>query len=331
MKKYFIGADVSKKTLDCVLYDDNSLKMKESHIKITNDREGRDWLVEWMKGLGVTVKDAIVCMEYTGIYSYGFAELLAKKKIDFTMIPPLKIKGAFAGARGKNDKVDAMRIATYANRYKDEIKPMSLKDDKIVELRNLMNDRKMAVKCAAAYKNVMAEYKNRKHDYRYKDAKEFVDTFDKKIKKTEKEILKLIAGDTKLEHNYRLLVSIPGISLVNAVNLIVFTCNFSAFDDPRKFASYAGVAPFEYTSGTSVNRGTHVSKMANVMLKADLSMAAKAAAIHDSGLKKYFEKKKAEGKSYGCVINAVKFKLICRAFAVIRHDKPYVIIEKDAA
>jgi len=330
MKKYFIGADVSKETLDCVLYDDNSLKMKESHIKITNDREGRDGLVKWMKGLWVTVKDAIVCMEYTGIYSYSFGELLAKK-IDFTMIPAMKIKGAFAGVRGKNDKVDAMRIASYANRYRDEIKPMDMKDDRIIKLRSLMNDRKLAVKCTAAYKNVMAEYKNRKSDYRYRDAKKIVDTFSRNIKSAENEIHKLIEGDTKLKHNYSLLVSIPGISLVNAVNLIVFTCNFSAFDDPRKFASYAGVAPFEYTTGTSVNRGTHVSKMANVMLKADLSMAAKAAAIHDSGLKKYFEKKKAEGKSYGCVINAVKFKLICRVFAVIRHDKPYVIIEKDAA
>ena len=64
--------------------------------------------------------------------------------------------------------------------------------------------------------------------------------------------------------------------------------------------------------------------MANKVLKADLSQAAKAAISFDPSLRDYYERKRAEGKSYGCVLNAVKFKLITRAFAVIKREAPYV-------
>lgn len=153
MKNFIIGADVSKKTLDCVLFDTNNEKMRASYIKINNNKNGLEELVKWMKEHKIVKSQAVVCMEYTGRYSFDFAELLGRKKIDFVLIPALKIKGAFAGARGKNDKMDAERIATYAYRYRDELAPTSLKDDTIVHLRDLMNDRKLAVKHAAAYKD----------------------------------------------------------------------------------------------------------------------------------------------------------------------------------
>lgn len=331
MKNFIIGADVSKKTLDCVLYDTNNEKMHTSYIKISNNKNGLDNLVRWMKEHKIVKKQAIVCMEYTGKYSFDFAELLWKEKIDFVLIPALKIKGAFAGARGKNDKVDAERIATYAYRYRDELAPTNLKDNKIVRLRDLMNDRRLAVKHAAAYKTIMTEYKEKKAAPRYKRAEKIVAEYKKQIAAIEKEIREMINSDEKMSKNYTLLTSIPGISLVNAVNLIVFTGNFALFTDARKFASYSGVAPFEYSSGTSVNRGTHVSKMANKMLKADLSQAAKSAIIFDPWLKEYYERKRKEGKSYGCVLNAVKFKLIERAFAVIKRGTPYVNTMKYSA
>ena len=331
MKNFHIGADVSKKTLDLVLYNADKEKMRASYIKITNDKKGVDELIKWMKEHRIVKSKAIVCMEYTGKYSFCFAELLETKKIDFVLVPALKIKGSFAGARGKNDKIDAERIAAYAFRYRDELAPSSLKDDRIVRLRDLMNDRKLAVKHAAAYKTIMTEYKERKSSPRYKRAERMVSEYKKQISAIEKEIKGVISGEESMKKNYDLVTSIPGISFVNAVNLMVFSGNFVLFDNGRKFASYSGVAPFEYSSGTSVNRGTHVPKMANRMLKADLSQAAKAAINFDPWLKEYYERKRKEGKSFGCVLNAVKFKLIVRVFAVVKRGTPYVNIMKYSA
>ena len=324
MKDFFIGADVSKKTLDCVLYDADKQKMRASYVKITNDRSGAENLAKWMKEHKIVKGRAIVCMEYTGKYSFDFAKLLEKKKIDFVLVPPMKIKRACFGARGKSDKVDAERIASYAYRYRDELTPTSQRNDKIVRLRDLMNDRKLAVKHAAVYKTIMTEYKEEKSAPRYKRAEKMVAEYKKQVSAIEKEIRELTNSDETIKKSYELLTSITGISLVNAINLIVFTGNFRLFEDSRKFAAYCGVAPYEYTSGTSVNHGTHVSKMANKTLKADLSQAAKTAIVFDPWLKNYYERKREEGKSYGCVLNAVKFKLIDRAFAVVKRGTPYV-------
>ena len=332
MEKFFIGVDVSKKTLDCVLYNEEMSKMKSNnHLKTTNDKEGCEEILKWMKHLKVSKKATIVCMEYTGRYSYCFAENLALLGIKFCLIPAMKIKGACAGARGKSDKVDAIRIAQYAYRYRDELKPTELKDEQTVKLRDLMNDRKMLVRDIASRKNIIKEYKDCTEDGRCKRAKDGVEFLSKQLQEIEKEILELVNSDPELERNYNLLTSIPGISLVNAVNLIVFTDNFKSFNDAREFAAYCGIAPFEYTSGTSVNKGTHVSKMGNKMLKADLSMAAKAAARCDAEIAAYFARKRNEGKSFGCILNAVKFKLIGRVFAVIKRGSPYVNTQKFAA
>ena len=41
-------------------------------------------------------------------------------------------------------------------------------------------------------------------------------------------------------------------------------------------------------------------------------------------IKQYYERKTAEGKHPLCVINAVKNKLVLRAVAVIKSQKPFV-------
>ena len=65
-----------------------------------------------------------------------------------------------------------------------------------------------------------------------------------------------VKADVEVMTNYSLLTSIKGIGPVNAVAAIVSTDNFRAFDNPRQYACYIGVAPFPNTSGTSVRGRT---------------------------------------------------------------------------
>ena len=71
--------------------------------------------------------------------------------------------------------------------------------------------------------------------------------------------------------------------------------------------------------------------MGDKEIKADLTMAAQTAVVWDSDLRLYYSRKRAEGKSYGCVLNAVKFKLVCRMFAVVKRGTVYVDTKKDAS
>lgn len=74
-----------------------------------------------------------------------------------------------------------------------------------------------------------------------------------------------------------------------------------------------------------------MSKIGNRYLKAELSQAARSAINHDPQIKKYFNCKyngeKGPDSNYGKVLNAIKFKLICRMFAVIKRQSPIVSLD----
>ena len=79
------------------------------------------------------------------------------------------------------------------------------------------------------------------------------------IEEIEEEMFMLIQKDEALNRNYVLLTSITGIGLVNAINTMVYTNNFEAFDSARQYACFVGVAPFPHQSGTPVKGRTKVS------------------------------------------------------------------------
>ena len=88
-----------------------------------------------------------------------------------------------------------------------------------------------------------------------------------KILEVEEDMEQLIAVSTSLYTNYSLLRSIKGIGIINAIVLLYVTDNFQRFDNPRKFACYCEVAPFEHTSGISIRGKTRTSSLANKEVK----------------------------------------------------------------
>ena len=122
------------------------------------------------------------------------------------------------------------------------------------------------------------------------------------------------------------LKSIKGIGIINAIVLLCVTDNFQRFDNPRKFACYCGVAPFEHTSGISIRGKTQTSSLANKEVKVYLTRAAITAISWDPQMKAYYKRKIAEGKHKASVINAVRAKIIARSFAVIRRQTPFVTL-----
>lgn len=120
-----------------------------------------------------------------------------------------------------------------------------------------------------------------------------------------------------------ILQSIEGIGPILAVSLIVITQGFTRFKNPRKLACYAGVVPFEYSSGRQVFTRRKISHRANKELKKKLHMAAMAAIRSRGDLQRYYERKTREGKPKMSVSNAVRNKLIHRMYAVIKRGTPY--------
>lgn len=325
-RTWFIGIDISKKTLDVVIYDQEKRKSKK-HFRISNEIKGFKQMLKILKSEGVNLKEAFVCLEYCGIYGLEIG-LFLDDTVDFSFCSPLHIKRSLGLTRGKNDKLDAYKIARFCYLFRDELSPSSMPTKTMLKLKNLMGERNRVVKASKIEKQVVKELSGQLGKKTIKRSNKRLKLLLKDIKIIEKEIVELIKSDSRLNENYQLLLSITGIGLINAVMMILCSNNFKGITNARSFACYCGVAPFEYSSGSSIRGKTRVSNLANKKIKADLTNAARSAVINDPELRIYYNRKREQGKQHGTIMNAIKFKLIARAYAVIKRKTPFVKLRK---
>lgn len=322
--KYFFGVDVSKKTVDITYI----LNQAIIHRQFTNDQEGMQLLLQWLKELNIPFDQALFCMEATGLYCFPLTHFLAEHSIDIWIEHAAQIKKATALIRGKNDKVDSQRIAVYATKNLDRLrlwKPVNATLEKIRHLASLrerlVDTKKKLITPIKEFEDVgdltMAKLLT-------KSIKSSLTAIDRDLKNIEVKIIDAINEDDNLKSLYKLITSVVGIGFVTAINLMVHTNGFTMLKDTRKLACYCGVAPFEYSSGSSVRGKTKVHYMANKKLKCNLHMASLTAVKLDADLKAYYERKVAEGKNKMSVLNAVKNKLLARVVAVVNKQQDYV-------
>lgn len=321
--KWFIGIDISKKTLDATLFDKGGLK-KSKHLVVNNNLRGFKELVKWMKQCIPVLGELIICMEHTGVYGNDLAVFFDGKGIFFSMVSPLHIKRSLGLIRGKSDKVDSFQIARFCYLHREELKLSKLPSVTIKKLRGLINERERLVKMQTIEKIVMKELKTQNSSTAIERIETRLSNFTRDIVLIEKEMEEVLENEDAVFNNYLLARSVIGIGLVNSILFIIYSNNFQGFEDARKYACYSGVAPFENTSGTSIRGKTRVSHLANKRLKANLSNAARSAIQNDPELRKYYDRKSKEGKEHGVIMNAVKFKLITRVFAVVKRGTPFV-------
>ncbi len=320
MKKwnFILGVDVSKLTLDVHCAELNQ------HIKIENGAKGFALLKKWFKQLGIDLAKSIIVMEYTGGYEYKLIQFCESLSIPYTRIPGLQIKNSLGITRGKNDKVDAKRIALYTEEKIKTINPSKPLNKQVLRLKDLLSFRKKLVRNNAGFKASLKErifmYDVTKEDPIRKITETQIRRTEKDIEKVENELKSLIKEDQSMFMNYLILTSIKGIGFVNALMTIAYTENFTSFTDPRTYAVYAGVVPFDHSSGTSLNAKKRVSHLANKEIKQELNQAAKTAIIWDKDLSEYAQKK-LKIKPYPLVLNNVKFKLILRMFSLIKRGE----------
>lgn len=324
-KQHFIGCDVSKSTLDLAIHQRQRDPRQFKHLKVSNDAAGFKEALRWFKENKLKKADIVVAMEHTGIYSLAFGEYLAKNHVDFCMLHPVAVKRSCPQGRQKTDKDDAQYIADYVYTQREKLQPSFPEDPQIKKLRSLDAERKLMVRNRTALLN---HIKTQSDTQIVNRLKKMIDEHSSHIRDIEKQILKTIAESPQIKENYELLISIPGIGMINAVNAIISTGNFTRFKTARQYAKFCGVSPIAHQSGTSVHGGDHVIKACHSELKALLTQGAKTAIKDDPEINAYYNRKIKDGKTYGCVLNAIKFKLICRMFAVVSRKKPFVDTQK---
>lgn len=321
---HFIGVDVSKKKLDIAVYRLTELLF---YKQIANEvKDIREFIKELKKLEGFKLSEAVFCMEFTGIYNNLFLYELVKKDANVWLEPATRIKNSLGMMRGKNDKLDAIRIGKFAYKNCDEVRLWTPRRDVVSKLHHLtsLRSRLISVKnmltvplkemdlfVDKSVKSTLSKLSNRS-----------LNSLEADIKKVDKEIDTLIKGDPELSRLVQIITSIPGVGKQTAIGVITTTNEFKDIKDPAKYACYAGVAPFPRESGIFKGR-SRVSPMANKKMKTVLHLAALSAILYNMDLKIFYERKVTEGKNKMSVLNAVRNKLIHRIFACVVQNRKY--------
>lgn len=323
----FIGIDISKATLDVsVISPSDATSIR--YCQFVTNKKGFPKLLNWLKrnSDNVPIECWKVCMENTGMYSLELNCFLQEKHIWQTLENALQIKRSMGVLRGKTDKADSTTIAVYAYRFADKLKPYVLPGSTLLRLRVLFVQRERLVdihrQIQLAVKSLGCFEKQLVADIQ-KQNKALLENLAGQIKALDKALKEALGQDPSMQIKAKLIQSVPGIGLQTAVYLLITSRGMESFDAPRQFACYSGCAPFEHRSGVSVRGKTKTHFLANRKMKTLLHMAAINAITFNEELKQFYQRKLEQGKNPMSAINAVRFKLICRIFSVVKRGSEF--------
>lgn len=320
---YFVGIDVSKKTLDISLIKGQHFVF---HIQVDNSEKGFKSFLSKLNHRKIDFEDCLFCAENTGIYNVPLQNVCNRNDLFLWVEKAIQIKRSIGMVRGKNDKIDSLRIAQYA--YKNRVDaiqwqpmrtPLSL-------IKKLISSRRRLISTQMQLTQTLLEEEfltKQEKQILSKGVSQTLQAIKSDLTQIEKAMIKIVKEDTELNRLYELITSVNGIGMQTALEIIVTTNEFKNIKEAKKFSCYAGVVPFEYSSGTSIHKKARVSKIANTSVKTLLHMAA-LSVLHTPGdLRDYYERKVLEGKNKMSVINAIRHKLVLRIFACVQNNRMY--------
>lgn len=335
MKKYvcFAGIDVSKAKLD-VTFLTEPFQTKSQHFVVSNCAKGIRQILLFLKKSNIDLNNTLFSFEDTGVYSLPLCCELSAKQLDYWMIPAIEIKKSKGISRGKTDKSDSKDIAFYSSIHLHKLRPGRIPEKEIMQLKLLFTEREKALKATHLLNATMEAsgfIPKSITDSVKKINAAAIRNLQKMVLQLDEKIREIISSCKHLKKQENLICSIPGVGPQTALYLIIATKGFKTFENSRQMACYAGVAPFEYSSGSSIRGRTKVNHLADKKMKSLLYMCAMNAKKCDKELSEYYKRKVEEGKPKMLVLNNISCKLLGRVFAVINRETPFVNTYKFAA
>ena len=302
----FVGIDVSKNHLD--IFDSaTGLPMRLVNTTGALAELARDW----------AQRDAFVLFEATGRYDLDLRRALAMVGVRFARVNPARARD-FARAAGflaKTDAVDAQMLAAMAQSLqppaaeaalaaREQLAWLNKRRDQLVA--NRQQERTRGRECP----DLISRHSIAAH----------LAWLDAAIEAIEAQIAAAIAQHPELEHDRRLLASVPGVGAVTAATLLALMPELGR-RSPKQIAALAGLAPFNNDSG--IRRGRRTIRGGRKRVRDALYVAAFIAARHAPRFKAFFKTLTAAGKPRKLAIIAVARKLLTVLNAILRDRQPF--------
>lgn len=321
------GIDIAKQTaVFCLLASDGQPLDRPTTFK--NNGQGLKDALKWMRKLAKPFKpfDIHVCMEATGVYYLPLAKFFnGQVGTTVSVVNPAQVK-SFAQAelvRTKTDGVDAGVIARFAMAMQPRswTPPAPHEEEILGILRHI--DALKEMKEAEANRLEALELIGDSTANVQKAVKDHIVFINSQIGDLNKRVRRLIKDHPEMDENIRLLCSIPGVGETTAQNLLAEIGDLSRFDSVKQVVAYAGLAPAERSSGTSVRGKTMINKHGSQRLRKSLYMPAVVAVKHNPVVRELYQRLIASGKKPICAIVACMRKLLHIAYGVLKNKKQF--------
>lgn len=276
--------------------------------------------------------DAYCVMEATGNYGFTLAELLVNAGISVALVNPVQIKryAQMRLRRHKTDAADAELITLYAENQQlgpqHQWQPPS---EQLNDLRQQQTVLEQLKKQQTALQNQLEE-----------NQLEALSRLPRPSRQAQAALKKVLAGITKAikeleaaqqqsvqasaEPLYQLIVSVPGIGPRAAVALLILTDGFSHHRSARQLASYIGVCPRPYQSGTSIHGSGSIGFSSTPAVRSILYMCAVTAMRYNHACRCLYQRLLGSGKAKKLALIAVAHKLLRQVVAVVEQGTPFV-------
>lgn len=318
MYTLYVGLDIAAESISC--YWENP---KVQKLEIPQTTAGYQRLA---KALLKTTKpqNCLIALEATGNYWLGAALYLHEQGFQLAVLNPSHVHHfALAGKRrAKNDPMDAQLLADYAQSQQPPVwtpppaifyalqQRLSLREDLQNERVRHLNRLHALQKMPQAEASVLARLQRQ------------IEHLAAEIKALEVEIRDLLLSEA---HHWAksaaILMSIPGIGLLNCAWILCLTHNFERCLSPEEAAAYAGLVPYDRDSGKK--RGRRFTGGGHPQLRKMLYLAAGAALRFNPPLKLFYQRLVARGKIKQVARVAVARKLMHMAWACVVKQRFY--------
>ncbi|MCH2451209.1 MAG: transposase [Gracilimonas sp.] len=295
-----IGIDISKKWFDAFCLERRQSK------RYSNDEQGWIQLGKWAGA------SAHLVMEASGPYYLRGACWAYETGFTVSVLNPLIIRrySQMRLSRAKTDAKDAQLIAEYGRDHSPKPWTPPSKVNQAMRQQTIIRGQQEAFLQARVEEAVVRQV-----------MEEQIKAIEQGLQHIEQRLEVLVT--LHYRQCYRSLQTIPGIGPKTALLLICVTDGFAKFDDPRKLASYVGICPRVYQSGSSINGRGAICKLGCSQLRKLLYMCSWAAKTCNPACIELYKRMKKKGKPERVIKIAIAHKLLRQAFAVGKYGQQF--------
>ena len=321
--KLGVGIDIAARTFTAA-----TCELDETPSKAHNFTQTPEDFIRLEKHLlaaGLLPTDMLVVMEATGTYWIELAIFLDSRGFPLSVINPATARD-FAKSlliKLKNDRIDAQMLARLAITHKPalwtpppliyrELTQRLAQRNDLVAMRTSLTNQLHALSVCPSVPSVVSRFDLLVH------------TIDLQLKELEVEIKTALNLEEEWAASVARLQTIPGVGPLTALWLVVLTLNFTLCTKAESLVQFAGLAPIERRSGTSVRGRPMIGHGGHGPLRSLVYMAAGSAIRFNPLIKAYYEELRlTKGKPYKVARCAAARKLLHIAFAVATHSEPF--------